>query len=41
MLALLEPYRGQRGRACRLIELAGVRRQRRAPRQRLRSIQRI
>jgi 3-methyladenine DNA glycosylase/8-oxoguanine DNA glycosylase len=41
MMELLEPYRGQRGRAVRLIELAGTRPPRRAPRQRLRSIARI
>ncbi|MDP9226724.1 MAG: DNA-3-methyladenine glycosylase 2 family protein [Actinomycetota bacterium] len=38
MMELLEPYRGQRGRAVRLIELAGRRPPRRAPRRRLRSI---
>ena len=38
MLELLEPYRGERGRVIRLIELGGGRRPRRAPRQRIRSI---
>jgi 3-methyladenine DNA glycosylase/8-oxoguanine DNA glycosylase len=32
MLELLEPYRGQRGRALRLLELSGVRAPRRGPR---------
>jgi 3-methyladenine DNA glycosylase/8-oxoguanine DNA glycosylase len=41
MLELLEPYRGQRGRAVRLITLAGLGPPRRAPRARLRSIERI
>lgn len=38
MLELLEPYRGERGRVIRLIEVGGGRRPRRAPRQRIRSI---
>ena len=38
MLELLEPYRGERGRVIRLIEVGGARRPRRAPRQRIRSI---
>jgi 3-methyladenine DNA glycosylase/8-oxoguanine DNA glycosylase len=41
MLELLEPYRGERGRVIRLIEAGGGRRPRRAPRQRIRSIQAI
>jgi 3-methyladenine DNA glycosylase/8-oxoguanine DNA glycosylase len=41
MLELLEPYRGQRGRALRLITLAGIGPPRRAPRAPLRSIERI
>lgn len=41
MLELLEPYRGQRGRVIRLIECGAGRRPRRAPRQRIRSIQAI
>jgi 3-methyladenine DNA glycosylase/8-oxoguanine DNA glycosylase len=41
MLELLEPYRGQRGRVLRLITLAGMGPPRRAPRARLRSIERI
>lgn len=41
MLELLEPYRGQRGRAIRLIEAGATRPPRRAPRQRIRSIQTI
>lgn len=41
MMELLEPYRGQRARAVRLIELSGLRPARRAPRQRLRSIERL
>ncbi len=39
MLELLEPYRGQRARAVRLILLAGLGPPRRAPRARLRSIE--
>ena len=38
MLELLEPYRGHRARAQRLIALSGVGRARRAPRARIRSI---
>jgi 3-methyladenine DNA glycosylase/8-oxoguanine DNA glycosylase len=38
MMELLEPYRGQRARAVRLIELSGISPPRRAPRQRLRAI---
>jgi 3-methyladenine DNA glycosylase/8-oxoguanine DNA glycosylase len=38
MMELLEPYRGQRARAVRLIELSGISPPRRAPRRRLRSI---
>ena len=41
MLELLEPYRGERGRVIRLIESGAGRRPRRAPRQRIRSIERI
>jgi 3-methyladenine DNA glycosylase/8-oxoguanine DNA glycosylase len=41
MLELLAPYEGQRGRACRLISLAGLMPPRRGPRRRLRSIQRL
>jgi 3-methyladenine DNA glycosylase/8-oxoguanine DNA glycosylase len=41
MLELLEPYRGQRGRVIRLIEAGTARRPRRAPRQRIRSIDAI
>jgi 3-methyladenine DNA glycosylase/8-oxoguanine DNA glycosylase len=41
MLELLEPYRGERGRVIRLIESGAGRRPRRAPRQRIRSIQAI
>jgi 3-methyladenine DNA glycosylase/8-oxoguanine DNA glycosylase len=41
MIQLLEPYRGERARAVRLIELSGLRPSRRAPRQRLRSIARL
>jgi 3-methyladenine DNA glycosylase/8-oxoguanine DNA glycosylase len=41
MMQLLEPYRGQRARAVRLIELSGLRPSRRAPRQRLRDISRL
>lgn len=41
MLALLEPYRGQRARAIRLIEATGVTAPRRGPRRALRSIARI
>ena len=41
MLELLEPYRGQRGRVIRLIESGVARRPRRAPRQRIRSIEAI
>lgn len=40
MLALLEPYRGHRYRVTRLAELSGIRRQRRAPRARLRPLPR-
>ena len=32
MLELLEPYRGQRGRVIRLLEVAGVRAERHGPR---------
>jgi 3-methyladenine DNA glycosylase/8-oxoguanine DNA glycosylase len=39
MLELLEPYRGQRGRALRLITLGGLGPARRAPRARLRAIE--
>jgi 3-methyladenine DNA glycosylase/8-oxoguanine DNA glycosylase len=38
MMELLEPYRGQRARAVRLIELSGLAPARRAPHRRLRSI---
>jgi hypothetical protein len=38
MLQLLEPYRGQRARVALLIEHAGARQQRRAPRMPLRNI---
>jgi 3-methyladenine DNA glycosylase/8-oxoguanine DNA glycosylase len=38
MMQLLEPYRGERARAVRLIELSGMAPARRAPRRRLRSI---
>jgi 3-methyladenine DNA glycosylase/8-oxoguanine DNA glycosylase len=41
MLELLEPYKGERGRVIRLIECGAGRRPRRAPRQRIRSIQTI
>jgi 3-methyladenine DNA glycosylase/8-oxoguanine DNA glycosylase len=41
MMQLLEPYRGERARAVRLIELSRLRPARRAPRQRLRSIARL
>ena len=41
MLELLEPYRGQRGRAVRLIELSGLGPPRRGPRRPLRNIARI
>jgi 3-methyladenine DNA glycosylase/8-oxoguanine DNA glycosylase len=41
MLELLEPYRGERGRVIRLIELGAARRPRRVPRQRVRSIEAI
>jgi 3-methyladenine DNA glycosylase/8-oxoguanine DNA glycosylase len=41
MLELLEPYRGERGRVIRLIECGAGRRPRRAPRQRIRTIQTI
>ena len=40
MLELLEPYRGRRGRALRLIELSGMQPPRRGPRMPLREIQR-
>lgn len=40
MLELLEPYRGQRGRALRLIELSGMQPPRRGPRMEMRAIQR-
>jgi 3-methyladenine DNA glycosylase/8-oxoguanine DNA glycosylase len=39
MMELLEPYRGERARAVRLIELCGRQAPRRAPRKRLRSIE--
>jgi 3-methyladenine DNA glycosylase/8-oxoguanine DNA glycosylase len=41
MLELLEPYRGQRGRVTRLLELSGSARARRAPRMPSRSIARL
>jgi 3-methyladenine DNA glycosylase/8-oxoguanine DNA glycosylase len=41
MMELLEPYRGERARAVRLIELSGLSPARRAPRRRLRSIARL
>ena len=41
MMELLEPYRGERARAVRLIELSGLGPARRAPRRRLRSIARL
>jgi 3-methyladenine DNA glycosylase/8-oxoguanine DNA glycosylase len=41
MLELLEPYRGQRYRACLLIERAGVKRPRRGPRQPIRDFRRM
>ncbi|MFN8037275.1 MAG: DNA-3-methyladenine glycosylase 2 family protein [Acidimicrobiia bacterium] len=41
MLELLEPYRGHRGRVVRLLEHAGPRRERRAPRAAIRDIARI
>jgi 3-methyladenine DNA glycosylase/8-oxoguanine DNA glycosylase len=41
MLELLEPYRGQRARVVRLLELGGPRRARRGPRLRSRSLERI
>ncbi len=41
MLELLEPYRGERGRVIRLIELGAARRPRRVPRRRIRSIDAI
>ena len=41
MLELLEPYRGQRGRAIRLLELAGVQAPRRGPRKPLHRIEAI
>ncbi len=41
MLELLEPYRGQRARAVRLLELAGITPPRRAPRMPIRSIARL
>lgn len=41
MLELLEPYRGERGRVIRLIECGAGRRPRRAPKQRIRTIQTI
>ncbi|MBV8952035.1 MAG: hypothetical protein JOZ99_14250 [Actinobacteria bacterium] len=41
MLALLEPYRGQRARVLRLITSAGLGPPRHAPRARLRAIERI
>ena len=41
MLELLEPYRGQRGRAIRLLEASGLRAPRRGPRLAPRSIARI
>ncbi len=41
MLELLEPYRGQRGRAVRLLEAGGIRPPRYGPRQRLRSIAKL
>jgi 3-methyladenine DNA glycosylase/8-oxoguanine DNA glycosylase len=40
MLELLEPYRGQRGSALRLIELSGMHPPRRGPRMPMRSIER-
>ena len=41
MLELLEPFRGQRGRVIRLLEVAGVGPPRRGPRFEGRSIERI
>ncbi len=41
MLELLEPYRGQRGRVLRLLELAGVRAPRYGPRMAPRRIERL
>ncbi|MQB01084.1 MAG: DNA-3-methyladenine glycosylase 2 family protein [Actinobacteria bacterium] len=41
MLELLEPYRGQRGRVLRLLELGGLRPPRRGPRMRSRALERI
>ena len=41
MMELLEPYRGERARAVRLIELSGLHPARRAPRARIRSIARL
>src|SRR5262249_3243523 len=41
MLELLEPYRGQRARAIRLIEMSGIAPPRRGPRMPLRDIARI
>jgi 3-methyladenine DNA glycosylase/8-oxoguanine DNA glycosylase len=41
MMELLEPYRGERARAVRLIELSGLHPPRRAPHARLRSIARL
>ncbi len=38
MLELLEPYRGQRGRVIRLLEVGGIRRERRGPRMAPRAI---
>jgi hypothetical protein len=41
MLELLEPYRGQRGRVLRLLELAGAGAPRRGPRMPTRRIERL
>ena len=41
MLELLEPFRGQRGRVIRLLEVAGVRAERHGPRYAGRRIERI
>jgi hypothetical protein len=38
MLELLEPYRGQRGRVIRLLEVSGIRPPARGPRCQIRSI---
>jgi hypothetical protein len=41
MLELLEPYRGQRARLVRFLELSGIRPPAFGPRRRLRSIARL